>query len=59
LEGLRRLIALLTSAAEVGAVGTKSEVTESVGVMDRQDVLKFDSKYVAKASAMCLGSVTN
>jgi hypothetical protein len=44
LEGLRRLIALLTSAAEIGAVGKKSEVTVSVGVTDRQDVLKIDSK---------------
>jgi hypothetical protein len=43
LEGLKRLIALLTSTAEIGAVGKKSEVTVSV-VTDRQDVLKFDSK---------------
>jgi hypothetical protein len=44
LEGLRRFIALLTSAAEIGAVGNKSEVTVSEGVMDVQDVLKLDSK---------------
>jgi hypothetical protein len=44
LEGLRRLIALLTSAAETGAVGKKSEVTLSVGLMDREDVLKIESK---------------
>jgi hypothetical protein len=44
LEGLRRLIALLTSAAEIGAVGKKSKVTVSEGVTDRQDVLKIDSK---------------
>jgi hypothetical protein len=44
LEGLGRLVALLTSAAEIGAVGKKSEVTVSVGVTDRQDVLKIDSK---------------
>jgi hypothetical protein len=41
LEGLRRLIALLTSAAEI-AVGKKSEVTVSEGLTDRQDVLKID-----------------
>jgi hypothetical protein len=35
---------LLTSAAEIGAVDKKSEVTVSVGVTDRQDVLKIDSK---------------
>jgi hypothetical protein len=35
LEGLRRLIALLTSAAEIGAVGKKSsEVTVSEVVTD-------------------------
>jgi hypothetical protein len=39
-----RLIALLTSAAEIGAVGKKSEVTVSEGLMDRQDVMKMDSK---------------
>jgi hypothetical protein len=44
LEGLKRFIALLTSAAEIGAVGNKSEVTVSEGVMDGQDVLKLDSK---------------
>jgi hypothetical protein len=44
LEGLRRLIALLTSTAEIGAVGKKYEVTVSEGVTDRQDVLKIDSK---------------
>jgi hypothetical protein len=44
LEGLRRLIALLTSAAEIGAVSKKSEVTVLVGVTDRQDVLKIDSE---------------
>jgi hypothetical protein len=44
LEGLRLLITLLTSAAEKRAVSKKSEVTVSVGVTDRQDVLKIDSK---------------
>jgi hypothetical protein len=34
LEGLRRLIALLTSAAEIGAVGKKSEVIRSEGIKD-------------------------
>jgi hypothetical protein len=43
LKGLRRLVALLTSAAEIGAVGKKYEVTVSVGLTDRQDVLKIDS----------------
>jgi hypothetical protein len=42
LVGLRRLIALLTSAAEIGVVGKKFEVTVSEGLMDRQDVLKID-----------------
>jgi hypothetical protein len=42
LEGLRRLIALLTLAAEIGAVGKNYEVTVSVGVTDRQYVLKID-----------------
>jgi hypothetical protein len=44
LEGLRRLIALLTSAAEIRAVGKKSEVTAFEGVTDRQDVLEIDSE---------------
>jgi hypothetical protein len=44
LEGLRFLIALLTAAAVIGAVGKKSEVTVSEGVTDRQYVLKIDSK---------------
>jgi hypothetical protein len=44
LEGLRRLIALLTSAAEIGAMVKKSEVTVSLGLTDKQDVLKIDSK---------------
>jgi Mg-chelatase subunit ChlD len=34
LEGLRHLIALLTSAAEIGAMGKKSEATVSVGLTD-------------------------
>jgi hypothetical protein len=42
LEDLRFLIALLTSAAEIGAMGTKSDVTVSEGVTDRKDVLKID-----------------
>jgi hypothetical protein len=44
LEGLRFLIALLTSAAEIAVMGKKSEVTVSVGLTDRQDVLKIDLK---------------
>jgi hypothetical protein len=44
LEGLRRSIALLTLAAEIGAMGKKSEVTASVGLTDKQDVSKIDSK---------------
>jgi hypothetical protein len=34
LEGLRHLIDLLTSAAEIGAVGKKSEAVRSEGIKD-------------------------
>jgi hypothetical protein len=34
LEGLSRLIALLTSAAKIGAVGKKSEAIRLEGVID-------------------------
>jgi hypothetical protein len=34
LEGLRRLIALFTSAAEIRAVGKKSEAIRSEGIID-------------------------
>jgi hypothetical protein len=34
LEGLRRLIALLTSDAEIGAVGKTSEAIRSEGIKD-------------------------
>jgi hypothetical protein len=37
-------MALLNSAAEIGAVGNKSKVTVSEVVMDRQDVLKTNLK---------------
>jgi hypothetical protein len=43
LEGLRRLIALLTSAAEIGAVGKKSEILDRRET-DGQVVLKIDLK---------------
>lgn len=43
-KGLRHIMALLNSAAEIGAVGNKSKVTVSEVVMDRQDVLKTNLK---------------
>jgi hypothetical protein len=42
LEGFRYFTALLTSAAEIRAVGKKSVVTDCGAVMVRQDVLKID-----------------
>jgi hypothetical protein len=51
LGGLRRFIALLTSAAETGAVGKYiSVMTEYGGVTVGQDVLKIDLKLLLKAS---------
>jgi hypothetical protein len=44
LEGFRRFIALLTSAAETGAIGKKSVVRDCGAVMVGQDVLKIDLK---------------
>jgi hypothetical protein len=44
LEGLRRLIALLTSAAEIGAVGNKSVIIGSERVADGQVVAKINFK---------------
>jgi hypothetical protein len=44
LQGIRRLLALLTSTAEMEVVGKKSDVTGSEWVTDGQVVLKFDLK---------------
>jgi hypothetical protein len=44
LEGFGYFIALLTSAAEIHAVGKKSVVTDCGAVMVGQDVLKTDLK---------------
>jgi hypothetical protein len=41
LESQRRLIALLTSTAEIGAVGKKSNIIGSESVTDGQVVLKI------------------
>jgi hypothetical protein len=41
LEGLRRLITLLTSAAEIRAVGKKSDIIGSERVTGGQVVLKL------------------
>jgi hypothetical protein len=44
LEGFRCFIALLTSAAETGAIGKKSVVTDCGAVTVGQDVLTIDLK---------------
>jgi hypothetical protein len=43
LKGLRRFIALQSSSAEIGILGTKSEETESEGANAGQFVIKMES----------------
>jgi hypothetical protein len=58
LEVLRCFINLLISAAEIYDVGKKSDVKEWEDVMVREVLFKMDLKWLAKASAMFLESVT-